>query len=38
MGLVIRNKDELISMMLQIFDEIPRKRLIFVYLSWKRLK
>jgi hypothetical protein len=31
-GLVIQSKEELISMIRQIFDEIPRERLIFVYL------
>jgi hypothetical protein len=35
-GLVIQSREELIAMMLQIFDEIPRERFIFVSLSWKK--
>jgi hypothetical protein len=35
-GLVIRGREELISMTWQIFNEIPREKLISVYLSWKR--
>jgi hypothetical protein len=36
-GLVIQNKEELIRTIGEIFDEIPRERLISVYLSWEKI-
>jgi hypothetical protein len=35
-GLVIRSREELISTIRHIFDEITREKLISVYLSWKK--
>jgi hypothetical protein len=37
-GLVIRSREELISTIRHIFDEIPREKFIFIDLSWKKAK